>query len=211
MKSSILIALCVLGSVLCQAASKPNVVIILADDMGYSDIGCYGSEIATPSLDSLAKNGVRFTQFYNAARCCPTRAELLTGLFAHQACIGLMATCVDVSKAAYPKEFKGENIKPLEGVSLMPAFLGENLQRSAPLAWEHHGNSALRDGKWKIVTEFRANQPTKWELYDMDADRTELRDIAAAQPEKLKELVGKWQAWADRVGVQPWPLKRPGK
>ena len=77
-----------------------------------------------------------------------------------------------------------------------------------PLAWEHHGNSALRDGKWKIVTEFRANQPTKCELYDMDADRTELHDLAATQPEKLKELAAKWQAWADRVGVQPWPLKR---
>ena len=70
------------------AASPPNVVIILSDDMGYSDISCYGSEIATPSLDSLAKNGVRFTQFYNAARCCPTRAALLTGLYSHQAGIG---------------------------------------------------------------------------------------------------------------------------
>lgn len=70
--------------------------------------------------------------------------------------------------------------------------------RTAPLAWEHHGNSALRDGKWKIVTEYRDNQPTKWELYDMEADRTELHDLAATQPEKLKELADKWQAWADR-------------
>jgi arylsulfatase len=122
-----------------------------------------------------------------------------------------MATCVDVSKATYPKEFKDENIQPLEGVSLVPAFLGRDLPRTAPLAWEHHGNSALRDGKWKIVTEYRANPPTKWELYDMEADRTELHDLAATQPEKLMELAGKWQAWADRVGVQPWPLKRPAK
>ena len=71
-------------------SSRPNIVIILSDDMGYSDIGCYGSEIATPNLDSLAKAGVRFTQFYNAARCCPTRAALLTGLYSHQAGIGLM-------------------------------------------------------------------------------------------------------------------------
>lgn len=563
MISSILITLWILGSVFCHAASKPNIVIILSDDMGYSDIGCYGSEISTPSLDSLAKDGLRFTQFYNGARCCPTRAALLTGLYAHQAGIGLMegdsgfeayrgelsrqavtvaevlrpagyrtymtgkwhvtsakgpksdnsnwpvqrgfdrfygtitgagsfydpatlcrdnlfitpvndpqykpkqyyytdaisdnavkfmedhakdhaqkplflyvaytsphwpmhalrediarykgrynvgyeairqarfkrarelgvldpswemsptvgnlstvnnreweiqcmevyaamvesmdrgigriaaelkrqgrldntlfvylhdnggcselygrgsnadtvkdmdvkpmesdelqtkiwppmqtrdgrpvstgpgvapggedtyigyggnwanvsntpfrgykhevleggistpfivhwpagipesrrnavvntpahlidlmATCVDISKATYPKEFKAETIKPMEGVSLVPAFLGKDLQRTAPLAWEHHGNSALRDGKWKIVTEFRDNQPTKWELYDMDADRTELHDLAAKQPEKLKELVNKWQTWADRVGVQPWPLKRPAK
>ena len=125
--------------------------------------------------------------------------------------IDLMSTCVDISNAAYPKEFKGENIKPMEGVSLVPAFLGKDLPRTAPLAWEHHGNSALRDGKWKIVTEYRDKQPTKWELYDMDADRTELHDLAATQPEKLKELVDKWQAWADRVGVQPWPFKRGGK
>jgi arylsulfatase len=125
--------------------------------------------------------------------------------------IDLMATCVDVSKASYPKELKDETIQPMEGVSLVPAFLGQDLPRTAPLAWEHHGNSALRDGKWKIVTEYRDNQPTKWELYDMEADRTELHDLAATQPEKLKELADKWQAWADRVGVQPWPLKRPAQ
>ena len=69
---------------------KPNIVIILADDLGFSDIGCYGSEIATPNLDRLASKGLRFTQFYNAARCCPTRAALLTGLYAHQAGVGHM-------------------------------------------------------------------------------------------------------------------------
>src|SRR5262245_27500456 len=53
---------------------QPNIVLILADDLGYSDLGCYGSEIATPNLDALASRGLRFTQFYNAARCCPTRA-----------------------------------------------------------------------------------------------------------------------------------------
>jgi len=70
---------------------KPNVIVILADDMGYSDIGCYGGEIPTPNIDYLAENGVRFTQFYNTARCCPTRASLLTGLHPHQTGIGNMA------------------------------------------------------------------------------------------------------------------------
>jgi arylsulfatase A-like enzyme len=65
-------------------------VVILADDMGYSDLGCYGSEIPTPVLDGLASNGLRFTRFYNASRCCPTRASLLTGLYPHQAGIGHM-------------------------------------------------------------------------------------------------------------------------
>lgn len=63
---------------------KPNILIVLADDMGFSDAGCYGGEIATPNLDSLAANGLRFTQFYNTARCWPTRAALLTGYYAQQ-------------------------------------------------------------------------------------------------------------------------------
>jgi len=71
-------------------AKRPNIVLIMADDMGYSDIGCYGGEIQTPHLDQLAKGGLRFTNFYNAARCCPTRASLLTGLYPHQAGVGLM-------------------------------------------------------------------------------------------------------------------------
>lgn len=73
-----------------RAADRPNIIYIMADDMGFSDIGCYGSEIATPHLDRLAEDGVRFTQFYNTARCCPTRASLLTGLYPHQAGVGHM-------------------------------------------------------------------------------------------------------------------------
>jgi arylsulfatase len=71
-------------------SARPNIILIMADDMGWSDLGCYGSEIETPNLDALASGGVRFTQFYNTARCCPTRATLLTGLYAHQAGIGHM-------------------------------------------------------------------------------------------------------------------------
>ncbi len=69
---------------------RPNIVLILADDLGYSDLGCYGGEIRTPNLDSLAANGLRFTRFYNTSRCCPTRASLLTGLYNQQAGIGEM-------------------------------------------------------------------------------------------------------------------------
>lgn len=71
-------------------AKRPNIIVILTDDMGYSDIGCYGGEMSTPNLDSLAKNGLRFTQFYNTARCCPTRACLLTGMYPHQVGMGHM-------------------------------------------------------------------------------------------------------------------------
>lgn len=77
-------------------AAKPNIVIILADDLGYSDLGCYGGEVKTPNLDALASDGLRFTNFYNMARCCPTRASLLTGLYAHQAGIGAMSQKTDL-------------------------------------------------------------------------------------------------------------------
>lgn len=72
------------------AADRPNIVVILSDDMGFSDLGCFGGEIQTPNLDRLAAGGLRFTQFYNTARCCPTRASLLTGLYPHQAGVGHM-------------------------------------------------------------------------------------------------------------------------
>ena len=73
-----------------KSDQRPNILVILADDLGYSDLGCYGSEIHTPNLDKLAKQGVRFNHFYNTSRSCPTRASLLTGLYQHQAGIGRM-------------------------------------------------------------------------------------------------------------------------
>ena len=79
-----------LGASETTSLERPNIVVILVDDMGFSDIGCYGSEIPTPNLDALAKGGLQFTQFYNTGRCCPTRATLLTGLYAHQAGVGHM-------------------------------------------------------------------------------------------------------------------------
>ena len=88
--------LTVLFAILTSAAAlhaqqpRPNVIIILADDMGFSDPGCFGGEIHTPNIDRLASQGVRFSQFYNMARCCPTRASIMTGLYPHQAGIGAM-------------------------------------------------------------------------------------------------------------------------
>jgi len=102
---SVAIASCVgIAPQLGSAASpqRPNVVIILADDLGFSDIGCYGGEIRTPNIDSLAADGVRVAQFYNMARCCPTRASLLTGLYPHQAGVGAMNQ--DLGKPAYQGE-----------------------------------------------------------------------------------------------------------
>ena len=74
------------------ARPRPNILVILADDLGWSDLGCYGGEIHTPNLDKLAQGGVRFTQFYNCARCCPARASIMTGLYPHQVGMGNMTS-----------------------------------------------------------------------------------------------------------------------
>lgn len=85
---------------------RPNIMIIMADDMGYSDLGCYGGEIQTPNIDKLAANGVRFTQFYNCARCCPSRASLLTGQYPHKAGINGMGVNLNMSSATMAEVLK---------------------------------------------------------------------------------------------------------
>ena len=114
--------------------------------------------------------------------------------------IDIMATCVDVSEADYPVEFGGERIQPMEGVSLVPAFLGERLSREAPLYWEHEGNRAVRVGDWKLVSKRSVGE---WELYDLSKDRSELHDLAEAQPERVKAMAARWHMWALRANVFP--------
>lgn len=94
---------------------RPNIIIILADDLGFSDVGCFGSEIQTPNIDSLAYDGgIRFTQMYNCARCCPSRASLLTGMYPHQAGIGHM-----VYDAGVGPEYQGYLRKDVETIAEM--------------------------------------------------------------------------------------------
>jgi arylsulfatase len=114
--------------------------------------------------------------------------------------IDLMATCVDVAGARYPGELDGEKILPMEGLSLLPAFANRPLPRDF-LAWEHEGNRAIREGRWKLVS--LANAP--WELYDMDSDRVEMNDLAEREPERVKAMAAKWEAWANRTHVLPRP------
>jgi len=129
--------------------------------------------------------------------------EKLTHTPAHL--IDLMATCVDLAGAKYPAERDGKPIKPMEGVSLAAAFRGEPVARKNPIFWEHEGNRAVRDGRWKLVSKFRG----EWELYDMDTDRTETRDVAAANGAKARELAAAYDAWAARAGVVPWGELNP--
>ncbi|TWT53442.1 Arylsulfatase [Rubripirellula amarantea] len=115
---------------------RPNIVIVLADDLGYSDLGCYGGEISTPNIDALAKNGVRFTQLYNSARCCPSRASLLTGLYPTQAGIG---------------DFTTDQPNPKRG----PGYLGRLNDQCATLAevLKPAGYGCYYVGKWHVHPE----------------------------------------------------------
>ncbi len=114
--------------------------------------------------------------------------------------IDLMATCLDVAGAEYPKTFQGRQITPLEGKSLAPIFRAGTREGHETIYWEHEGNKAVRQGKWKLVARHKGG----WELYDLEADRTEMTGLADKEPARVKEMAAKWDAWADRVGVQPW-------
>src|SRR3569832_645388 len=89
-KRFIQLLILLLSSCSLTATKRTNILLILADNLGFTDKGCFGSEIQTPNIDAQTKNGLRFNQFYNTARCCPTRASLLTGLYPHQAGVGHM-------------------------------------------------------------------------------------------------------------------------
>ncbi len=129
--------------------------------------------------------------------------------------IDIMATCVDAAEAQYPTTYEGNSITPLEGESLRPIFSGEDRNgHDDGIYWEHEGSKAIRLGKWKLVSRWSAandmGRPKAdpddraWELYDMDADRTEMHDLAANDPDRVQQMAGMWQAWADRAGVIEW-------
>ncbi|RZJ15474.1 MAG: arylsulfatase, partial [Acinetobacter sp.] len=121
-----------------QVKKKPNIIVILADDMGYSDIGCFGSETKTPNLDDMAAKGLKMTQFYNASRCCPTRASLLTGLYQHQAGVG------DMMNTRQEPAYQG--------------YLNKNCVTIAE-ALKPYGYNTLMAGKWHV-----GQAPENWPL-----------------------------------------------
>lgn len=115
--------------------------------------------------------------------------------------IDVMATFVELAGAAYPAD-----TLLMEGRSLVPVFHGGRLEERA-LFWEHEGNKAVRRGRWKLV----ARHKQAWELYDLDQDRGEGRDLSAGEPDRVKALAGDWEAWAARVGVRPFEEVVPPK
>jgi arylsulfatase len=125
-----------------------------------------------------------------------------------------MATCVDVSGASYPDVFNDNTVYSMEGVSLAPAFQDQPLDREA-IYWEHEGNRAIRMGDWKLVSNPHQKPRAldlveklpleEWELYNLEADRTETNDLADQYPEKVVEMSEKWMVWAKRALVIPKP------
>ena len=122
------------------------------------------------------------------------------GTICHQTghIIDIMATCCEVAGVEYPKQYQGRDVQPMEGVSLKPAFRGEKWTPHEVLYWEHFGNRAVRHGKWKLVEDA---QNGRWELYDMEKDRTELHDLSEELPEQFEKLKRLYQQWAEKVGV----------
>ncbi|MEA3368605.1 MAG: sulfatase-like hydrolase/transferase, partial [Planctomycetota bacterium] len=118
--------------------------------------------------------------------------------------IDIMATCVDLAKATYPKTYNGHEITPMQGVSLTPALLGKDVGRAEPIYFEHEGNRAIRDGKWKLVAKGATG---KWELYDMEADRSELHNLAEKHPDRVRQMVARWETFARKAHMIPWPYK----
>jgi arylsulfatase len=110
----------------------------------------------------------------------------------------VMATLLDVTGIPYPTQYQGRAVLPLEGHSLQAAFERDAVDRP-PMFWEHEGNAAVRIGRWKLVRK----HPGPWELYDMVADRTELNDLAAEHPERVRDMQAQYEAWATRCGVKP--------
>jgi arylsulfatase A-like enzyme len=126
-------------------SQRPNILLILVDDMGFSDIGCYGSEIHTPNVDQLAAGGLRFMQFYNTARCCPTRASLMTGLYPHQAGVGHMTDKGDWSSKNWINEWYIGDLRP-DAVTIAQVL------KSA-------GYRTYMAGKWHVSKNIEKDEP----------------------------------------------------
>jgi arylsulfatase len=126
--------------------------------------------------------------------------------------IDIMATCLDIVKAEYPKQFNGNEIQNYQGKSLVPAFKNVAIKR-AFMFWEHAGHRAIRVDDWKLVAKTRKQKTfddideKAWELYDMKNDPSEMNNLITQYPEKAKKLMVLWEQEAIRTKAKPWPWK----
>lgn len=210
--SAILTTLSTAAACFAGSSARPNVIVCMVDDMGFSDPGCFGGEIQTPHLDRLAAGGVRFTSFlktkksaYNGgigtplimhwpARTSQSARGSINRTVGHL--VDVMPTVLAATGAAYPKADRQRRpIPAMEGRSLLDALQGKTVPLTRPIGIEHAGNVAVITEKWKITADGR--EP--WRLFDLTTDRFERRDLAAEHPEVVESLAAEWQKWADRV------------
>lgn len=208
-----------------------TLIIFLADNGAASEWGTYGfgwprlanNGALTGSAQSYASIGVAWAHVSNApfrlwktfnhegGAATPFIAHWPAGIDANGNgewrdftghLIDMMPTLMEVTGSTYPSQYGGHQIKPYEGVSLVPSFNDESLRREGPLFFEHLGRRAVRDGKWKLVTS-EVGKDGRWKLYDMEADRVESTDLTDENAGLAEELAEQWQEWAERAKVLP--------
>jgi arylsulfatase A-like enzyme len=202
-------------------AEQNTLVIFMSDNGGCHeqiDRGKPGAELGTRDSYSsyrrawseVSNTPFRFHKHWTheggIATPCVARwpSQIAPDTFTHEIghVMDLMPTALAAAGVEYPKTFARREIQPVEGVSLLPALRGERMKRALPIFWEHEGNRAVRDGKWKLVSRF----PGDWELYDLDVDPTERKDLAGANADRVRQLADTYDAWAARCNVRPWSL-----
>jgi arylsulfatase len=205
-------------------AEENTLVMFLADNGGCAEVVDWGTAgVPAGHPDSYMSYGLPWAQASNTPfrlyKHWVHEGGISTPLIAHWPAVirnggsithepghivDLMATCVDVGGSTYPKTYRNRPITALEGRTLKPIFETGRREPHEALYWEHEGNRAMRAGKWKLVSR----HPGGWELYDMQADRTEMNNIAEANPDRVREMAGLYRRWAERVGVMPWDTVR---
>jgi hypothetical protein len=205
--------------------AAPNVLLILADDVGFGASSTFGGPISTPTLDSLASHGVKYNRFHTTALCSPTRAALITGRDQHNAHTGIIMerslgtdiapTILEAAKIGAPDTIDGVKQRPMDGVSM--AYTWDDAKakdRRTQQIFEMFGNRAIYQNGWMASTTplVFAWQPEpkgltpdsfNWELYDLDDDFSQGHDLAKENPQKLSELKELWWAEAGRNNVLP--------
>lgn len=207
---------------------RPNILLKMVDDMGYSDLGYYGGEVQIANIDKLVSGEVHFAQMHNGARCCPTHASMLTGHYAQDAgiygmdvnlsmsrpkklhglentvnrglahVIDILPTCLSLSGTEYPAVFNGKPTFQLSAKNLLPFLFRETETIHCTLLWEHEGGRAKRINDWKMS----ALKNHKWELFNIEKDHTETNDLSGVNPGKVEEMKAAWEIWALKTGIK---------
>ena len=203
-----------------------TLILFMSDNGGNAESGPSGSVVGEPmgavtsfvhlGMNWAALNNTPFRRFkhftHEGGVATPLIAHWPRGIaggqhgkFVHQPghLVDIMPTVLQVTNAKYPATRGGAKIIALDGVSLAPAFKGKSWTRGEPIYYFHEGNRGVRAGKWKLVMKYMG----EWELYDMDADRTEQRNLVQSRPEIAKKMAAQWDAWAARTNGDPWDGK----